>query len=84
LGANLTVPPLLLAWVGAGGTGVDRGEAKEHGASAGASQHNAAPVKLISNRFASASVRRNARRNSKFEFSKFSTLGAQHNGQGTQ
>jgi hypothetical protein len=41
-------------------------------------------VNLISLRFASASARRNARKNSKFEFSKFSTLGAQHIGQGTQ
>jgi hypothetical protein len=80
LGANLAFPPLLLAWVGAGGAGVDRGEAKEHGDSAGVSQHSAAPVTLISFRFASASVRRNARKNSKFEFSKFSTLGAQHIG----
>jgi hypothetical protein len=48
LGANLRFPPLLLAWVGAGGAGVDRGEAKEHGDSAGASQHSAAPVILIS------------------------------------
>jgi hypothetical protein len=37
LGANLVLPPLLLAWVGAGGTGVDRGDAKEHGYSAWAS-----------------------------------------------
>jgi hypothetical protein len=79
-GHNLAFPPLLLAWVGAGGAGVDRGEAKEHGDSAGASQHSAAPVKLIQFGFASASVRQNARKNSKFEFSKFSTLGAHHIG----
>jgi hypothetical protein len=34
---NLVLPPLLLAWVGAGGAGVDRGDAKEHGYSAWAS-----------------------------------------------
>jgi hypothetical protein len=82
LGANLAFPPLLLAWVGAGGAGVDRGDAKEHGDGARASQHSAAPVKLISFDLLSASARRNARKNSKFEFSKFSTLGAQHIGQG--
>jgi hypothetical protein len=48
LGAILVSPPLLLAWVGAGDAGIDRGEAKEHGDSAGASQHSAAPVKFIS------------------------------------
>jgi hypothetical protein len=47
LGANLVSPPLLLAWVGAGGTGVDRGDAKEHGYRRGANQNSAATVELI-------------------------------------
>jgi hypothetical protein len=71
LGANLVVPPLLLAWVGAEGAGVDRGEIKEHGDSAGASQHSAALVKFISFGFASASARRNARKNSNLNFQNF-------------
>ena len=47
LGANLVFPPLLQAWVGAGGAGVDRGDAKEHGYSAGANQNSAATVESI-------------------------------------
>jgi hypothetical protein len=31
LGAVLSFPPLLMAWVGAGGAGVDRGVSQEHG-----------------------------------------------------
>jgi hypothetical protein len=77
-GAASSSPPSSRAWVGAEGAGVDREGAREHGDSAGASQHSAAPVILISPRFASASARRNARKNSKFKFSKFSTLGAHH------
>jgi hypothetical protein len=40
LGAVLFFPPLLMAWVGAGGTGVDRGDAKEHGYSPRASKNS--------------------------------------------
>jgi hypothetical protein len=69
-----------MAWVGAEGAGIDRGAAREHGYSTWSSQNSAAPVKLISTRFASASVRRNARKNSKFEFFKIATLGAHHIG----
>jgi hypothetical protein len=47
LGANLIFPPLLLAWVGAGGAGVDRGDAKEHGYRRGVNQNNAATVESI-------------------------------------
>jgi hypothetical protein len=31
LGAKLVSPPLLLAWVGAGGAGLDRGVVQQHG-----------------------------------------------------
>jgi hypothetical protein len=48
LGANHVSSPLLLAWVGAGGTGIDRGTVQQHGSSAWASSNSAAPVKLIS------------------------------------
>jgi hypothetical protein len=41
LGTNFVLPPLLLAWVGAGDTGVDRGTIQERGYSAGASQNSA-------------------------------------------
>jgi hypothetical protein len=84
LGANLAVPPLLLAWVRAEGAGIGRGVAREHGYSTWSRQNSVAPVKLDLPRFASASARRNARKNSKFDFSKFSSLGAHHIGQGTQ
>jgi hypothetical protein len=80
LGANLRFPPLLLARVGAEGAGIDRGEAREHGYSAWTISHSAAPVKLDLTRFSSATVRQNARKNSNFDFSKFSSLGAHHIG----
>jgi hypothetical protein len=48
LGANLAVPPLLLAWVGAEDTGIDQGTVQQHGSSAWASSNSAAPVILIS------------------------------------
>jgi hypothetical protein len=47
LGAVLPVPPLPTARVGAGGTGVDRGDAKEHGYRRGANQNSAATVNSI-------------------------------------
>jgi hypothetical protein len=84
LGTILFFPPLLLAWVGAGGARFDRGVSLEHGDSAWASSNSAAPVNSISFDFLSASVRRNARKSLKFEFLKFSTLGDQHIGQGFQ
>jgi hypothetical protein len=40
LGAFLLHSPLLLAWVGAGEAGLDRGEAKEHGYRRGANQNS--------------------------------------------
>jgi hypothetical protein len=82
LGAFLLLPPLLTAWVGAGDAGLDRGDAKEHGYRRGANQNSATTVKLDLVGFASASVRRNARKSLKFEFLKSSTLGDQHIGQG--
>jgi hypothetical protein len=36
-----------MAWVGAGGAGIDRGTVQEHGYSAGASQNSAATVESI-------------------------------------
>jgi hypothetical protein len=84
LGAILFFPPLLLARVGAGGAGFDRGVSQEHGDSAWASWNSAAPVNSISFDFLSASVRRNARKNLKFEILKFSNLDNQHMSQGIQ
>jgi hypothetical protein len=40
LGALLFFPPLLLAWVGAGGAGLDSGVSQEHGDSAWASSNS--------------------------------------------
>jgi hypothetical protein len=84
LGAILFFPPLLLAWVGARGAGLDRGITQEHGYSAWASQNSEPHSKLGFGLIFSASVRRNARKNSKFEFLKFSKLGDQHMSQGIQ
>jgi hypothetical protein len=46
LGKNLVFPLLLLAWVGAEGTGIDRGNAKEHGYKRGANQNSDQHSKL--------------------------------------
>jgi hypothetical protein len=46
LGAFLSVPPLLTARVGAGGTELDRGIVQKHGDSAGASKNSAAHSEL--------------------------------------
>jgi hypothetical protein len=77
-------PPLLLAWVGAGGAGLDSGVSQEHGYSAWASKHSEPHSKLGFGLIFSASVRRNARKNLNFEFLKFSNLGDQHKSQGIQ
>jgi hypothetical protein len=82
LGAVLSVPPLLTARVGAGGAGVDRGDAKEHGYRRGANQNSEAHSSSDLLDFHLQGVRRNARKSLKFEFLKFSTLGDQHIGQG--
>jgi hypothetical protein len=82
LGAVLFFPPLLLARVGAGGAGFDRGVSQEHGDSAWASKNSDHHSESRFGLILSASVRRNARKNFKFEFLKFSTLGDQHIGQG--
>jgi hypothetical protein len=82
LGAFLLLPPLLTAWVGAGGAGLDRGFSQEHGYSAWASKHSDHHSELRFGLIFSASVRRNARKNLKFEFLKFSSLSDQHIGQG--
>jgi hypothetical protein len=84
LGAILFFPPLLLARVGAGGAGLDRGVTQEHGDSARASQNSDHHSGFDLPRSLSASVRRNARKNLKFEFLKFSNLGDQHKSQGIQ
>jgi hypothetical protein len=47
LGTFLLLPPLLTAWVRAGGTGLDRGVSQEHGDSARASKNSAATVNSI-------------------------------------
>jgi hypothetical protein len=82
LGANLVLPPLFLAWVGAGDAGGDRGTVQEHGYSAGASKHSDHHSELRLGLIFSASVRRNARKRFKFEFLKISCLSDQHIGQG--
>jgi hypothetical protein len=84
LGAFPSVPPLLTAWVGAGGTELDRGISQEHGYRPEANQNSDLHSESRFARFFSASVRRNARKSLKFEFLKFSTLGDQHIGQGFQ
>jgi hypothetical protein len=80
----LSVPPLLTARVGAGGTKLDRGIAQAHGYSSQANKNSDLHSESRFARFFSASVRRNARKSLKFEFLKFSTLGAQHMSQGFQ
>jgi hypothetical protein len=77
-------PPLLTAWVGAEGAGVDRGVVNEHGyrhetngSSDLHSDHDFPDFRL-------PGVRRNARKRFKFEILKISTLGDQHIGQGFQ
>jgi hypothetical protein len=75
LGAILFFPLLLLAWVGAGGAGLDSGVSQEHGYSAWASMHSDHHSELRFGLISSASVRRNVRKSLKFEFLKFSTLG---------
>jgi hypothetical protein len=84
LGAFPSIPPLLTARVGAGGTELDRGIVQEYGYSPRASQHSDLHSESRFARFFSASVRRNACKSLKFEFLKFSTLGAQHMSQGFQ
>jgi hypothetical protein len=84
LGANLFFPPLLLAWVRAGGAGLDRGVSQEHGYSAWASKHSDQHSELRFGLIFSASVRRNARKRFKFKFLKTSTLGDQHISPGFQ
>jgi hypothetical protein len=84
LGAVLSFPPLLMAWVGAGGAGVDRGIVQEHGNRVWASKNSEAQSDQDFPDFYPPGVRRNVRKKFKFEFLKFSTLGDQHIGQGFQ
>jgi hypothetical protein len=73
-----------MAWVGAGGTELDRGASQEHGYRPEMNQNSDLHSESRFAQFFSASARRNARKSLKFKFLKFSTLGDQHNGQGFQ
>jgi hypothetical protein len=73
-----------MAWVGAGGAGVDRGGVKEHGYRRGANKNSDLHSSSDLLDFHLQGVRRNARKKFKFEFLKISTLGDQHIGQGIQ
>jgi hypothetical protein len=77
-------PPILTAWVGAEGAGLDRGTVQEHGYSRRANGDSDLYSKLNLLDFHLPGVRRNARKRFKFEILKTSTLGAQHIGQGFQ
>jgi hypothetical protein len=63
---------------------LDRGTVQKHGDSAGASKHSEPHSNSRFGWIFSASVRRNARKNLKFEFLKFFSLGDQHMSQGIQ
>jgi hypothetical protein len=84
LGAVFFFPPLLMAWVGAGGAGVDRGISQEHGYRPEANQNSDLHSSSDLLDFHLQGVRQNAHKRFKFEIFKFSTLGDQHFGQGFQ
>jgi hypothetical protein len=84
LGAASSSPPFLMARVGAGGAGLDRGTVQEHGNRVWASKNSDRHSELDSLDFSAASVQRNARKRFKFEFLKTSTLGDQHTSPGFQ
>jgi hypothetical protein len=84
LGAFLFFPPLLTAWVGAEGAGLDRGVIHEYGYRVRTHENSEAHSNHDFLDFCLPGARHNARKRFKFEFLKFFTLGGQHIGQGFQ
>jgi hypothetical protein len=77
-------PPFSMAWVGAEGTGLDRGTVQEHGYSRRANGDSDPHSEFDLLDFHLPGVRRNARKKFKFEILKISSLGDRHIGQGFQ